>query len=143
MVTGRHHSLEVMQLVARSHRDALAYTLRRISEHNGWCFGHGYLATEGDEPVLVPVRTYYALDPERFEPFRKSRLRSRLHAGQGLPGRAFTSRAVHWADNVAEELRTRRADVGVELRIQCGAAFPILVGDAAVGVLEFFSDQQI
>jgi PAS domain S-box-containing protein len=128
---------------ARSVDEAFEYALKRVSEHNGWSFGHAYLLEEGEPPALAPVRTSYEAAPGRFRRFRAATLRTRLRAGQGLPGQAWATKGAQWADNVDQELIARRAQVGSELGIRCGAAFPIFVGEEVVGVLEFFSDKQI
>jgi PAS domain S-box-containing protein len=128
---------------ARCIDEALEYTLKRVSEYNGWSFGHAYLLEEGDPPLLVPVRTFYEAAPGRFRRFQAATLKTRLRPGQGLPGRALAAKAVQWADDIEQELVTRRAEVGSELGVCCGAAFPIFAGDEVVGVLEFFSDRQI
>lgn len=123
--------------------EALEFVLRRVSEYNGWCFGHAYLVDPADLHVLVPVRTYYAADSGRFRAFRRATLGNRLRPGQGLPGRAVATRSIQWAEDLAEELAGRRATVGDELGLVCGAAFPIYAGGDVVGVLEFFSDKAI
>ncbi len=128
---------------ARNVEEAIAYTLKRVGEYNGWNFGHAYLLEEGDPVTLVPVRTFYEAAPGRFRPFREATLRTRLRSGQGLPGRVLDSKSVQWADDIGLELGARRAAIGVELGIRCGAAFPIFSGDEVVGVLEFFSDKRI
>ncbi len=128
---------------AQSVERALAYTLRRVGEHNGWCYGHAYLLEEGDPPTLAPVRTFYESPPGRFRRFRAAMRKTRLRGGQGLPGRALAEKAVQWADEVDEELAVRRVQLGAELGIRCGAAFPVFARDEVVGVLEFFADKQI
>lgn len=129
---------------ARSVEAAIEYTLKRVSEHNGWCFGHAYLLEEGEPGTLVPVRTYYESAPGRFRLFRAATLKlRRLRSGQGLPGRALETKTVQWADDIEEELLARRAEVGKELGIVCGAAFPIFARSEVVGVLEFFSDKHV
>jgi PAS domain S-box-containing protein len=129
---------------ARSGEAAIEYALQRVSEHNGWCFGHAYLLEEDDPDTLVPVRTYYESAPGRFRMFRAATLKlRRLRGGQGLPGRALKTKAVQWTDNLEEELTARRAEVGRELGLVCGAAFPIFAQSEVVGVLELFSDKAI
>ncbi len=138
-----HNDVASAANAAQSIDDALASVLRLVSEHNGWCFGHAYLIEDGDRVLLVPVRSYYESAPGRFQRFREVTRGLRLRPGEGLPGRAFAARAVQWSDDVREELVARRADVGYDLGVRCGAAFPIFSGAEVVGVLEFFSDHQI
>jgi signal transduction histidine kinase len=128
---------------AQNVEQALEYTLRRVSEYNGWCFGHAYLLEDSDTPVLVPVRTFYEAAPGRFRRFQAATRKVRLRPGEGLPGRTYATKEVQWADAIDEELVARRAEVGRELGVCCGAAFPIFAGDEVVGVLEFFSTRQI
>ncbi len=128
---------------ASSFEEVLNYAVRRISEHNGWCFGHAYIVVDDDPPVLLPVRSHYESRPGRFRRFREATVGMRLVSGQGLPGRAYAAREVQWADDLRSELVARRADTGDDLGLACGAAFPVFVGDEVVGVLEFFSDHRI
>lgn len=128
---------------SHSFEEALAYALKRVSEHNGWCFGHAYSVEKGGPGLLVPVRTYYEPAPARYRRFRAATLRTRLRSGEGLPGRAYARRDVAWANVLEDELTARRAQVGAELGLRCGAAFPVFAGDDVVAVLEFFSDKQV
>lgn len=128
---------------ARTFAQALEYTLRRVSEHNGWSFGHAYLLNDADTDRLIPVRTFYEDAPGRFQAFQRVTLGTPLERGQGLPGRAWARRSIEWTKDVQAELAERRAELGDELGILTGAAFPILARDEVVGVLEFFSDKAI
>jgi PAS domain S-box-containing protein len=122
---------------------AVEYTLRRLGEHSGWCFGQAYLVKEDDRDALVPVRSYHECPPGRFRGFRAASLQARLHRGQGLAGRALAGGSVEWTDDAGHDLAAARAPVAAELGIRCGAAFPILAGDKVVGVVEILSDRPV
>ena len=89
------------------------------------------------------VRPFYETPPGRFRRFRAATRRTPLRVGQGLPGRALATGAGQWANDMRQELVARWARVGRKLGVRCGAAFPIFAGHEVVGVLEFFSDEQI
>ena len=128
---------------AENLKEALEYTLRRTGEQHGRCFGQAYFREERDSDLLTMVRPFYETPSGRFRRFRAATRRTPLRAGQGLPGSALATGTVQWADDISEELVARRAGVGRELGVRCGAAFPIFAGHEVAGVLEFFSDAQI
>jgi len=122
--------------------EALAYTLRRVCEQHGWCFGHAFLLDESSGE-LVAARPAYAEPDAPFRRFRAALLRMRLQIGEGLPGRVLADKAARWSQDIAGELLERGAEVGGELRLRSWAAFPIFAGSEAVGVLEFCSIKRI
>jgi PAS domain S-box-containing protein len=61
--------------------------------------------------------------------------------GIGLPGRVWTSGAPAWIFDVTADANFPRAAVAQQERLHGAFGFPIRLGDAAVGVLEFFSHE--
>lgn len=122
--------------------DAINYVLREFAVHSGWCFGHAFRPSEEDQDELIPFPDCYEEYPGRFERFRKVTINLRLRRGEGLPGRVFaTGKPEFVADHLQEKVPHRREEIRAS-GIKTAAAFPILVGEEAAGVLEFFSDQQ-
>ena len=85
----------------------------------------------------------YTEDPQRFRRFREVTLGLRLHRGQGLPGRVFASGKLEWTTDLSGDLVECRALAAQDLGIRTAVAFPVLLGEKVVAVLEFFSDQVI
>lgn len=122
---------------------AIEYCLRRVAMHKGWCFGHAFLPAADNPDKLIPGYACYAEDPQRFCRFREVTLGLRLQRGQGLPGRVLASGKLEWTTDLRRDLVECRALVAQELGIGTAVAFPVLLGEKVVAVLEFFSDQVI
>jgi signal transduction histidine kinase len=122
---------------------AIRYCLRVISEHNGWCFGHAFLTDEDDTDVLVSASAWYEQNGTRFASFHEATAKSRLRRGEGLPGAVLETGEPRWTNDVSRELNPDRATMAKDLNLHTGFAFPILVGEKTVGVLEFFSDDRV
>ena len=124
---------------AQDIQQALEHCLRRVCEHNGWWFGHAYLATADDPRVLLPADVWYAPDTARFSAFRELTLQTPLRPGEGLVGAVFASGRPMWSTDIGAELHARRLGRAEEWGIAAAVAFPIPLGDRVTGVLEFFS----
>jgi PAS domain S-box-containing protein len=59
--------------------------------------------------------------------------------GVGLPGRIWASRKPIWIDNVVEDASLPRAAVAAREGLHGAFGFPIMMGNAVWGVIEFFS----
>jgi PAS domain S-box-containing protein len=122
---------------------ALNFVIRRLSEFNGWLFGHAYLPDPEDADTLVAVKSCYQEVPGRFDSFRRLTAGMRLKRGQGLPGRVYDTGEPEWTLDLQADLLERRADLSLDLGLKCATAFPIWAGAENVGVLEFFGDHVI
>ncbi len=60
-------------------------------------------------------------------------------AGIGLPGRVWSSRKAFWIPEVYVESRLPRAGLALKAGLHGAFAFPIMLGDQLIGVMEFFS----
>ena len=121
--------------------EALNYCLRRVCEHNGWCFGHAFLPAADDGDLLLPAYAWYAAEAERFQEFRALTMKSPIRHGRCLPGKVFVSGRPEWSTDIQAELSDRRVELAEDLGLRTGAAFPVMTEDRIVGVLEFFSDK--
>jgi PAS domain S-box-containing protein len=128
---------------AQDVEEALEYCLRRVAEHNGWNFGHAFLLAADDPGLLLPAYAWYTAGAERFQAFRDLTLRTPLRRGQGLPGTVLESGKPQWSTEIRAELSARRVDLAEDLGLATAAAFPVMVEQRVVGVLEFFSDKTI
>ncbi len=121
---------------ARTSADAFRHALSRIGAHLACPLGHVYLR-DGNE--LVPSGFWHVLDPESTVAFREATKNLRFMRGEGLVGGVLTSSAATWlhdADRSPSFLRRRELR---EAGLRSGFAFPVLVGEEVVAVLEFFS----
>ena len=123
---------------AKTVEDAIRTCLDDICAFGGWPVGHCYMVDDatGD---LISARIWHLDDPERFKAFRDVTEAHRLTPGPGLAGRALATREPTWIADVTKDATFRRAKLATDIEVKGGAAFPVLVGEDVVAVLEFFS----
>jgi two-component system NtrC family sensor kinase len=119
---------------------ALQSALDQICAHTGWPIGHVYLpaGTTGD---LAPSKLWHLDNPERFASFREQTELQRFVGGVGLVGRVLSTKKPAWSVNPSLDPEFLRAATAAANGIKAGLAFPVLVGDEVVAVLEFFSTE--
>jgi len=122
---------------------ALVYVLKRVSQHNGWSFGHAWLPSQDDADVLLPGYVWYGTPTARISQFRDLVLRTCHRRGEGLVGRVFASGVPEFTTDINRYLSDLASPVEEHLGIQFVAAFPILAEGNPIGVLEFFSEDRI
>ena len=66
-----------------------------------------------------------------------------FNAGEGLPGRVIASGKPAWIIDVTKDSNFPRANLAKNIGVKAGFAFPILIGDEIVGVMEFFSSEAV
>jgi PAS domain S-box-containing protein len=114
--------------------------LNRICAHTGWPVGNVYLRAGNlaDGPIAAGI--WHIADPGRFAAFREVSDLGPFDQGTGLPARVLASGKPQWIVSLAEEEPlSARYSAAVQAGLQSGFAFPVLVNDKIMGVLEFFS----
>ncbi|MDX1679249.1 MAG: GAF domain-containing protein [Akkermansiaceae bacterium] len=130
-------------------KEALEVVLRHLASFNGWQFGHALLPDDDQPQKLVPAATIYSEDSSQAESFREYSRHSQLSVGEGLPGRvAETGKPIlhqRLMDHVPEDPgRARHLARLIETLGVCSAyAFPIFADKEVVGVMEFFSTEEV
>lgn len=120
----------------------LAFALRRVGEGNGWCVGFGYLNDHADPLRLLPLRRPYLQRGKRFDRLCERVATTPLRPGEDLPGGAVQTGQVQWTTDLGEAFRCRGPDIVLATHLRCAVALPVMVGDQAVGALEFFSEKR-
>ncbi|MFQ5449287.1 MAG: ATP-binding protein [Nitrospinaceae bacterium] len=138
-----HKDIAVASNETRALEDIMEYCLKRICAHAGWPVGHLYLISDLSSKRLVPTRIWYLEDADRFETFRRITEATPFNPGIGLPGRVFSSGKPNWIIDVTKDPNFPRAKLAENIGVKAGFAFPILVGEEIVGVMEFFSSQPV
>lgn len=139
--------LELIQAIATAANsmedplDAYRFALERISEHSGFTLGHVWTVDEAVSPALLtssgswfpasPPATAFALQTSTLL----------LKRGEGLPGRAFATGRAIWTEDLTQEPDCPRTQTAQRSGIRAGFAFPALIGDEPVAVLEFFQSR--
>ena len=122
------------------HMDAaLTACLDLICTSNGWEVGHVYLPATDGSRKLHPTDVWFLSEEGRFDTFKAVTSRSTFGAGEGLPGRVLESKEAGWIRDVAADSNFPRAEVARSAELRGGAAFPVMIRDQVVAVLEFYS----
>jgi len=138
-----HKDIAVASNETQSIESTLEYCIKRICAHTGWPVGHLYLTSERYSLQLVPAGIWHLDDPARFETFRKITDVTPFNTGEGLPGRVIESGKPAWIIDVTKDPNFPRANLAKNIGVKAGFAFPILIGDEIVGVMEFFSSKAV
>ncbi len=120
---------------------ALQVAIDQVCRLTGWPVGHVYVPASDGTPDLEPTSLWCLEDPARFEVFREVTERTRFAPGRGLPGRVLSSGQPAWIVDVTRDSNFPRARLATNLGVRGAFAFPVLVDDDVVAVLEFFSSR--
>jgi diguanylate cyclase (GGDEF)-like protein/PAS domain S-box-containing protein len=116
---------------------AMTDALDLVCEFMGWPVGHVYLV---DGLRLLPSDMWHLKDPQRFAAFRDVTSRTHLSVGLELPGRALKTCRPAWMEDVQTDPSFLRARAATRLGVHGGLAFPVVVDDEVIAVMEFYSD---
>ncbi len=146
-ITGRKQ-LEQMQAVqlavtrvlaeSASMDESASRILRAICELLGWEIGNLWLP-EGNPPVLRCTSTWCGETQLSGGAFRELNASITFDRGVGLPGRVWTSGEPAAIEDVVADQNFPRMRAAAEDGLHGACAFPIVVDDAVVGVLELLS----
>ncbi len=123
---------------ATSIAEPLGECLQRMCALAGWPIGHAYLLDQASAQ-LVSSQVWHLDETSGLADFREATEHSRFPAGVGLPGRVLLSGQALWIADVTDDPNFPRASPATRAGIRTGVAFPLLVRDRVVGVIEFFS----
>ena len=119
--------------------DALQVIVDEICGMLSWPVGHAYLASRDHWGEFAATSVWHLDNPARHEAFRDATERAEAAGGHRLLGRAATSGAAVWVDDVTAEPTYPRREAAREAGLAAGVTALVLVGEEVVGVLEFFS----
>jgi len=123
--------------------ETLRFCIRHVCEFSGWPLGHLYLIAENPSEGLVPSKFWHTERPGQFDTFKKITQETPLEEGVGLPGRVLVSGEPAWINDVTKDSNFPRAKQAKDIGVKAGFAFPILIGEKVVGVMEFFSSKAV
>jgi PAS domain S-box-containing protein len=129
----------VTEVLAESHslRDAAARLLRVVCDNLGWDVGAVWsLDRQANVLRCVEVWRRPSLDVADFEQATRGRT---FAPGAGLPGRVWSRGEAAWIPDVTRDGNFPRAAVAGRAGLHGAVAFPVVLGNGVLGVLEFFS----
>jgi signal transduction histidine kinase len=128
---------------AASPKDAFRLALDAICRYTGWPIGHVYFLDPATS-LLEPAGIFRTAHEARTAPFFELTARTRLGVGEGLPGRVLERGRPVWILDVTKETENMpRAAAAAAAGIRAGFGFPIRIGEAVHGVMEFFSEAAV
>jgi PAS domain S-box-containing protein len=127
---------------ASTMQEALEFALEAICKHREWPVGHVFLPDSEEPQRLQSSAIWYTTPPGGYDVFRQLTDETPFTAGAGLPGRVFASKRAEWVPDIDSDPGfIRRANQGEDIGLHAGFAFPVLVGQEVVAVVECFSPE--
>lgn len=118
---------------------AMRIALDRVCAHTRWPVGHVLLKDAAGQ--LASTSLWHLDDPQRYEAFREVSEIMTFAPGVGLPGRVLEQRKPAWIVDVTQDANFPRSGAARDTGLRAGFAFPVLVGEEVVALMEFFSDE--
>jgi signal transduction histidine kinase len=111
--------------------------LGKVCEATGWVFGEAWVpSADGTRLECSPA---WCSSVAGLETFRAESERIAFEPGEGLPGRAWSSKRPVWVPDVTSpDFPFKRREIALEVGFKAGMAVPITTGDEVVAVMAFF-----
>ncbi|MFC5512024.1 putative bifunctional diguanylate cyclase/phosphodiesterase [Massilia jejuensis] len=123
--------------------DAMRRALEAVCRYTGWPLGHLLLVRGGDGATLDSTPVWHDESEGRFDALRALSETIVFGSDIGLPGRVVRSALPVWANaDTASVEEYPRLPVLVQLGLASLFAFPVVIGNEVVAVLEFFSRER-
>lgn len=110
--------------------------LQAIGEDLGWSFG-AFWKVDKENKKITCHETWLAPDVNAKD-FLDATIHARFSIGEGLPGIVYKSGLPYWVNDLATA-NLHRSALAVKEGFSSAFAFPILLGEEVLGVMEFFS----
>lgn len=140
----KQRQLELLEQVATksnqniSVEEVLQFIVEAVCKHVGCLMGNVYVLDLEHGPRLVPSGFMHLADPDGLDEFLKATESTIFLPGKGLPGRVLVSGKAAWICDVTGDPNFLRAASAKLCGIHGAFAFPVLVGDDVLAVVEFF-----
>jgi two-component system CheB/CheR fusion protein len=150
-VENRTQAVRVLHEITKSANEAttfdaaVSYSIERICHYNSWVVGHAWLVS--DVAGLVSAKVWHYVRDEsgasgRFDNWRRNIEDIALPGNDSFVGEVVRTGRLKLISDVAN-LKDWGRDHPAQLGIRSAVAFPVIVHDQVVAVLEFFSDGPI
>lgn len=146
-VKERTASVRLLQAVviaaneAATLEDALRTCLREVCIYTGWSAGHAYLPAGDDTEAFVASGIWHLASEDRFGALRDAICDARIVPGAGLCGGVIEGGEPAWNLDLGRGRNTSQARVAHEIGLDAALAFPVLLDQEVVAVLEFFATE--
>src|SRR5262249_27511644 len=137
------HAITVAANAAPNPEVALQEAVDQICACTGWPVGHADLPAPGGIGHWAPTPIWHLADPGRFVIFQQTTQTLQVAPGEGLIGRVGATGTPVWGMEVATDPAFLRCAAAGQSGITTGLAFPLLIGQEVVGVLEFYATETL
>lgn len=124
--------------------EALEGCLRIVCELTDWTIGHVFRTEESSNTILLhSMNIWWGTESQPINDFLERTESSPIPEGRGLVGRACKTGRPVWVEDPHKTLDRQSARIFDAAGIKSGVAFPIIIEQETLAVLEFFSLERI
>ena len=125
---------------AESFEAALQAAIHEVCTFANWSVGHAYsVRHEHGKQILVPSGIWHVDKNRGMSALRKASETLRFSGDDGIPGRVCADGQAVWIEDIEKDKTLQRSEFAKAAGLRSVMAFPIVLHDQVVGVLEFFS----
>jgi signal transduction histidine kinase len=121
--------------------DAFRFAIEGICAHSGFTVGHVWTVDEASSPASMTSSGIWSAASPPDTAFALQTATLRIGSGEGLPGRVLAAGRAMWTEDLTHEPDCPRKETARLAGIRAGFAFPALIGEEPVAVLEFFQSR--
>ena len=121
--------------------EAFRFAVERICAYSGFTMGHVWTVDEASSPASMTSSGIWSAASTPDTAFALQTATLRIGRGEGLPGRVFATGRAIWTEDATQEPDCPRTETARLAGTRAGFAFPALVGEEPVAVLEFFQSR--
>ncbi len=122
---------------------ALQVGVEKVCALTSWPVGHAYLRSQTNPDEMVPTTIWAIQEEEKYASLRTTTEGTVYPRGSGMPGRVLATGKPSWFTEETSDLTLPRARLAKGIGIKSGFAFPVLVRNEVVAVLEFFTTESM
>ena len=123
---------------AASVEEGASGVLRSVCENLGWDVGFLWLVREQGDSLVC--RSSWHREDAIVSEFEKASCGRTFVKGEGLPGRVWQEGKPAWILDVSQETNFPRLASAAKHDLHSAVAYPIVVGDHTIGLIEFFTE---
>ena len=128
---------------AHSFEAALQTALHEICTYTKWTVGHAYVVVEDQgKQLLKPTGIWHIETDSNISDLQNATESMRFGSSTDLPGRVLARGQAAWSEDLEQDDRFRRSDFTKNAGLVSGMAFPVILDEKVIGVLEFFAAQR-
>ncbi len=116
--------------------DALVIAMQKVCSVTGWVYGEAWKLNQGGTLLERNHTLYSSVDSlEKFGAFTEG---FTFSMGEGLPGRAWSTKQPVWVRDVTLDPKYLRAAIAREVGLKTGIAFPVIADNEVITVIVFY-----